>query len=621
MSVNHHIEMNLEHYFSLHEPEYAFLITGSWGVGKTYFIDSVIESTEQKNEKIKIVKISLFGLKRSSEINDLIFQSFHPILGSKGMRMAGNIFKSAIKLGLKVDLDSDGKPDGQVEFKSENIFSEIIERLKNNKENGFVLILDDLERTDISITEILGYINYIVEISKQKVVLIANESNISEKEKYNLFKEKVVGKTFEVKHDFDEFINATVQKHPSCDLSGNVEIIKDIYEKSKLKNLRKIKRSIENFEYLISHIDEYKSNDEFYKNLIRCYFSLSMEIATGNINEEAIRNKFPFNRVNADEKLFENSGLTSKEIYENYFKGYPQLYSGDAWCDFLYKGDIEKITSLTKDLVYFNKDKNNVKDDPLWLKLWYYNKLELDEFNKLLHEMEDDFKSLKEYELPIYLHIVSLMIFFIKNGLGSLSIQDVKNTVNQYAVKFKTSPHWKQSYIGKKGRINGSGYGYICDEDGDNDFDFCRELIRSENEKSYLAEEAEHTKNKIIEATSHLFNEFNDTTFKSSYEEYKYEPIFKHIDPTEFTHVILNKCNNEISTFNQHLFARYTESMNLNNRPICFYFRSELSFWISLEKELTKNITDSDRLKRHLIQLLINNNIKRIINILETHQS
>lgn len=549
----------------------------------------------------------------------MIFQSFHPILGSKGMRMAGNIFKGAIKLGLKVDLDSNGKPDGQVEFKNENIFNEIIEKLKDNKGNGFVLILDDLERTDISITEILGYINYIVEISKQKVVLIANESNISDKERYILFKEKVVGKTFEVKHNFDEFINAVVQKHPACYLSENIDIIKDIYEKSNLKNLRKIKRSIENFEYLISHIDEYRSHSEFYKNLIRCYFSLSMEIETGNINEEVIRNKFPFNYAKADEKLCEESTMTFKEMHANYFKGYPQLYSGDAWCDFLYKGDIEKIISLTKGLAYFNND--NVKDDPLWLKLWHYNKLELEEFNKLLHEMESDFKSLKEYELPIYLHIISLIIFFIKNDFSTLSIKDVKDTVCKYTEEFKSSPHWKKSYIGNKGRMNGSGYGYICDDDGDDDFDFCREMIRSENEKSYLAEEAERTKNRIIEAASHLFKEFNDETFKSAYEEYKYEPIFENINPTEFTHTILNKCNNEIRIFNQQLFARYTGSMTLNNRPICFYFRSELSFWMSLEKELAKGLADIDILKKHLIQSLINNNIKRIISILETYQS
>lgn len=55
--------MNLEYYFKLHEPEYAFLITGAWGVGKTYFIDSFAESIELKNKEIKIVKINLFGLK------------------------------------------------------------------------------------------------------------------------------------------------------------------------------------------------------------------------------------------------------------------------------------------------------------------------------------------------------------------------------------------------------------------------------------------------------------------------------------------------------------------------------------------------------------------------------
>ncbi|WP_407250343.1 P-loop NTPase fold protein [Klebsiella michiganensis] len=50
------------------------------------------------------------------------------------------------------------------------------EIFSTNTDSGEIIIaLDDLERTDIPLKEILGYVNYLVEISKVKVILIANE--------------------------------------------------------------------------------------------------------------------------------------------------------------------------------------------------------------------------------------------------------------------------------------------------------------------------------------------------------------------------------------------------------------------------------------------------------------
>uniref|UniRef100_UPI003A9825E9 P-loop NTPase fold protein n=1 Tax=Citrobacter freundii TaxID=546 RepID=UPI003A9825E9 len=91
------------------------------------------------------------------------------------------------------------------------------EIFSTNTDSGEIIIaLDDLERTDIPLKEILGYVNYLVEISKVKVILIANEKILHEKDKssedkntdiYSKFKEKVIGKTFQIKHNIDNILD------------------------------------------------------------------------------------------------------------------------------------------------------------------------------------------------------------------------------------------------------------------------------------------------------------------------------------------------------------------------------------------------------------------------------
>ena len=61
-----HIENFLDYYTALTAPHYAVLLTGKWGIGKTFFITKYMEKIfpkqEDESEKIpKIIKISLNG--------------------------------------------------------------------------------------------------------------------------------------------------------------------------------------------------------------------------------------------------------------------------------------------------------------------------------------------------------------------------------------------------------------------------------------------------------------------------------------------------------------------------------------------------------------------------------
>ena len=41
--MNEHIKKYIEYYIELDDPQYAVLLTGNWGCGKTYFIKKLIE--------------------------------------------------------------------------------------------------------------------------------------------------------------------------------------------------------------------------------------------------------------------------------------------------------------------------------------------------------------------------------------------------------------------------------------------------------------------------------------------------------------------------------------------------------------------------------------------------
>ena len=107
---------------SQENPHYAVFLNGKWGTGKTYFINKLLkEYTDDTDVKSNdIIKISLFGVKSTDEIDMKIYQAIHPILSSKAVKLFGAVVKSAIKLGTTIDLNGDNKDD--ISFSSDGLF-------------------------------------------------------------------------------------------------------------------------------------------------------------------------------------------------------------------------------------------------------------------------------------------------------------------------------------------------------------------------------------------------------------------------------------------------------------------------------------------------------------------
>ena len=173
--TDNQIISEIERYLDDKTYNYAVLIDGEWGCGKTFFVnnslkDAIVRKENEKDCPRKIRYISLYGCKSLHDIFESIAISFvKDILEKKGKKYpekGSSIVRTLIQ-GFKEKVAS--------EFDIDGLIGEVASSEKN------IFIFDDLERCDCTINELFGYINGMVEHDGSKVILIANEKEIRTK--------------------------------------------------------------------------------------------------------------------------------------------------------------------------------------------------------------------------------------------------------------------------------------------------------------------------------------------------------------------------------------------------------------------------------------------------------
>jgi len=401
-NINSAITDFLDYYFALEfEPEYAVLIRGSWGSGKTWFIKDYIKGKED------FLYVSLYGVTSFKDIDDAFFNQLHPFLASKGIKAIGAITKGFLK-NAKIELD---KID----------VNDFLVKITNKK-----IIFDDLERCSMSIQNTLGYINQLVEGNGLKVVILANEEEINKLDirkgnadnvtAYHSIKEKLIGKNFDLQVDIDHSINyflSTINGDSGQVLKQNVDLIRSVFKTAKYFNLRHLKQTILDFERFFELFDsKAKKKEDLIQYLIAVFFIISFELKKGDINESDISSLLSFSvKKGVDDKT------TIDDIKEKYYSIFNFIPNVDVqlWQDFFRMGTIEKSTlrEYLENSIYYLNEKI-----PTWKKLWHYLDLDKDkEFEDLFQAVFDDLKKTtigNKYEL---LHIVGMLVQNSADGL------------------------------------------------------------------------------------------------------------------------------------------------------------------------------------------------------------
>lgn len=172
----------------------AIMLTGEWGSGKSYYVKNTLKPFLEDNEadKHKCVIVSLYGLSDISEISKSIYielRTIKKVSSSETETTAKAVGKIVCKTILNGLVGKIGFDIGSINDKD---LQEIYESVDLT---GKLIVLEDIERTQIDIIELLGYINNMCENDGVKVLLVTNE-----------LRKKTIGDTIYFNCDYEKTI-------------------------------------------------------------------------------------------------------------------------------------------------------------------------------------------------------------------------------------------------------------------------------------------------------------------------------------------------------------------------------------------------------------------------------
>lgn len=256
----------IENYLDNDKTKSAIMLIAPWGMGKSYYIQNSLIPHLEKDGGKRCVVVSLYGMNDIKEISKAIYLEMRAkAISYKGEKFeAGKIVGKTILKGVLSKIGIDLSLEEQ---DLEKLYSSIdlTDRL---------IILEDLERSGISIKQVLGYVNNLVEQDGAKVLLVANENEIkqyepvvskdkdgkdvkkwvytTETEEYLKIKEKTVSDTIRYLCDYDMAIESILRMFSDCNLNlclddkdkcGKPSVIREIIDimgKLKEYNLRSL---------------------------------------------------------------------------------------------------------------------------------------------------------------------------------------------------------------------------------------------------------------------------------------------------------------------------------------------------------------------------------------------
>lgn len=272
--MNENIVNFLNGYMMNPDPQYAVLLKGKWGCGKTHFINHWIDAYQKQEAEDKVLEpvyVSLYGLSETKQITTAINRVLYPILYGKAAKAGKTFLKfmSAIVLKCDVDWNKDGNSDFSMDLGLDalSIFKSEDEKVKR----GNLLIFDDLERCDIPMKKLLGYLNFFVEQCNCHLIVIGDEDKIAEsdnKKIFGEFKEKTIGREFEIATDIHSALDTFVNQTPKNDfVVGHQEQIEKFFAMTECDNLRILRQALWDFARFEESMTGF-SEDERYENIM-----------------------------------------------------------------------------------------------------------------------------------------------------------------------------------------------------------------------------------------------------------------------------------------------------------------------------------------------------------------
>lgn len=461
------IENVIKGYLENPKSDYAIMIDGEWGVGKTYFIThsliKIIEKIENDNLKKKCAYVSLYGIKSLEEISkEILFQYF--ATNTKKIKSAEKLIMTASNIllttleAIHIDVS-----------KLKNLSSSIEDIISKIDINNWIICFDDLERCNLPINEILGYINRLVEHNNCKVIVLANEKEIGKihlnKRLENKYQVVMSGRKLNLEDDSNDNENFNVEKlqeatnrlfnedilykvirekvigytikfEPKLDTVYDSIIKKYCSEKEFKKYLDKNKNGI------LGYLEEFKCNNlRTFNFILGSFFKVFKEMHktyNDNVYFDKIMNDF-LKYIVFISVYYRNGGSIKKlnlttEIGYIKLKNKPyQSIKGfkflEEYCITL-NFSVERFSTVVEELKkeYLEEDIQRKKGEA-YRQLWdWYNKDD-DEIESLVKQLKDEIEK-NEYSFFDYQGIIGqlMVLQYWKHDVGSIDdLIDIMN--------------------------------------------------------------------------------------------------------------------------------------------------------------------------------------------------
>lgn len=459
--------------------DYAIMINGEWGSGKTHFwnnkIKKKIESMQLNGKRYTTIYMSLYGISNLEEISKKIFIETTQLMDKNLRKFMSASGQTSIPEYAKTGLDMANlfgvtKNGDRVDYS--DFFST----------DDKVLCFDDLERANVDVIDILGYINNFVEHDHIKTIIICNEKELSTKFKssnlemktfiatylldkenelnkkdkpmvekiqekmehvfdkandYERIKEKLIGETFEYAPQFEYIINGILMRYENNQnlirfLRENTGLIISTFHRSGTRNLRILKHAINDFEKIYDMVMKAYPNTSHrvMQTMLIFTIAVSFEIKTGKI----IKEKFVNINDNEEYKailvssrvLLDNRQFYIKEFDNNYYYNFKSEYRFFKFIEYYIRTRIfdMKIFKANMESIQNTVDIENLPAHRRLLTEEYW-KIPDDQFQDVIDEIIKNVRT-GQIKLIDIVKLYAYFCYFVRKDLIAYKIKDLE---------------------------------------------------------------------------------------------------------------------------------------------------------------------------------------------------
>ena len=577
--------------------DYAIMINGEWGSGKTYFwnnqIKRKIESLTLNGKRYKTIYMSLYGISNLEEISKKIFIETTQLMDKNLRKYMSTHKQTAIPEYAKMSLDMT------------NFFGVSSSGDKVDYDEFFsiqdkVLCFDDLERANVDVIDILGYINNFVEHDHMKTIIICNEKELATKMKsenlemktfiatylldkqgelnnnelpmgekirdriekvfertndYERIKEKLIGETFEYAPKFDYIINGILMRYEDNPglvkfLRENSSLIMSTFKRSGTRNLRILKQALNDFKKIYEMTDKYypKTNKIVMQTMLIFTIATSFEIKAGKITKEKFKNiedNEEYKSILVSSRvLMDNRQFYIKEFDSNYYYNFKTEYRFFKFIEYYIRTRIFDMKYFKRDMEDAEMTSSGERKLPAYKKILVeeYWKIPDDKFFEVIYEALDDVKkgSLQLIEIA---KLFVYYIYFLNNNLINYELRQLKedfiNGMNIAVTHSRYFPNVREE-LEKISIYNSS--------------DDINEVISRFNElnEELLEKEYELKAEEIFKNIPMKMEQFYERFDKECMDI----PIFKYFDPYQMLQRISCATNEDIVIIKERMIKR-----------------------------------------------------------------